>query len=473
MSIQAVRRSTEIAHVVADYLKRPASQTFFAIQSVFEEQLGVRRDFLKWDTWISDREFSSLDLTCHLTDAQRRALNQPLVSALKVYEFILQLQTDVGLIDLAKDLENHALHPRYALIAHLKGGLSVEQVASRCLLYQGIRQFITHRTAFIHYELPGAQPIQIRIEVPASDILLQVSTYRMVKKDQALRYYFRLDAGETRALYHRLKSKPFSERYYYAIPLPQGGIANWSPGYKKIVDVLEFLRPVPVSGSAQFGRTDNYVILIPSYSMFVEVSKIRHRENAIPYIPIMGVCTEATIEFYKLLDLRVLHIGASGADVPDNADGNWNGSYGHTIHDYYHGERDSWLRKSHRMAIRYIVGILFDRNINQNTWRIKWALVNGELYEPNESFGELFNRDRVPWDDIHVRIVLTNMAALPVHWKKMFGITAGQLSRAEKIIYDTIVPTITTRHRRMAECGITKYTHSPSKPRILERRASK
>jgi hypothetical protein len=404
---------------------------------------------------------------------QRRALNQPIISAQKVYEFLLQLQTDAGLVDLAGDLENHALHPRYALIAHLKGELSVEQVASRCLLYQGIRQFITHRTAFVHYELPGAQPIQIRIEVPASSALPQVSTYRMLKNDEALRYYFRLDAEETRTLFRRLKSKPFSERYYYAIPLPQGDIASWSPGYKKIVDVLEFLRPVPVSGSAQFGRTDNYVILIPSYSMFVEASKIRHRENAIRYIPIMGVCTEATIEFYKLLDLRVLHIGAFGADVPDNADGNWNGPYGHTIHDYYHGERDSWLKKLHRMAIRYIVGILFDRNINQNTWRIKWALLNGELYEPNEPFGELFDRDRVPWDEAHTRIVLTNMATLPSHWEKVFGITAGQLNLAEKNIYDAIVPTITPQHRCMAECKITKYTHRPPKPRIWKRRGSK
>jgi hypothetical protein len=129
------------------------------------------------------------------------------------------------------------------------------------------------------------------------------------------------------------------------------------------------------------------------------------------------------------------------AKAPNIADSYFTGGqYVFTLHDVYHGQRDSAVNRNERLALQRIDWLLKDalqKNQNDQTLKdIQWKLVDGELYKSsrNESFGHLF---RLPfWTASSIRLVISDMADHRDLWRWQFGITRADLLPPEQEIYD-------------------------------------
>ena len=474
--------STEIADSIIGYLgsadltsqgtkKRGrgdlSSERDSLIHEFFLNYIDKRSSFLTYNTYISYDEFETRDLTRYLTGDHVCTINMGRISASKVNEFILKLQTKGGIVDIAKDLEHYKDFPRYALIGHLKrGDVTAAQVASICLLYQGIEQFIKARSCIMSYEFPGTPTTIVQnyyLQIPDQPPYPELRTLSILENKDFIQKYFSLtDCGIERLLGY-LEPSPDSEKYYHTIELPLGSFYSWSPGNQRVMDIMKFLYPVEVGPSALLDGVKKHVMVIPSFSIFEACAKALYENNAIRYVPLLGVCTKATISFFKHQDKRVLHVGMPQIPVPVEADNHYFGPYLYSVHDFYHGLRDAELTPADRRAICHIVDRIFSREINEKTEKISWDLDDGEHYFKNQHFGYLFDSARkIPWDDAHKRVVLTDMALLSDFWKAEFHITPDKLLPPEKEIYDSILPTITEAQREKARIGLLHYykTHA-------------
>ena len=471
--------STEIADSIIGYLgpadlasrgsrKRgredlPSERDSF-IREFFLNFIDTRPSFLNYDTFIPLDEFNTRDLTRYLTLDQRWDINARTAS--KVNEFILKLQTKGGIVDIAKDLEHYKEFPRYALIGHLKrGDVTAAQVASSCLLYQGIEQFIKDRIIIMSDEIPGT-PLRIQnyyLHIDDRQPYPELRTFSILENKDFIQKYFKLSDYGIERLLSGLESKPDSEKYYHTITLPLSPVHTWSPGHRRVIDIIKLLYPVEVGQSSQFVSVKRHVMVIPSFSMFEACSKVFYNDNAIPYVPLLGECTKATISFFKRRDKRVLHVGMQQAPVPVEADNHYFGPHLYSVHDFYHGLRDGMLTLADRRAISHIVDRIFSRRINENTETIKWMLDDGELYREGQHFGYLFDpAHEILWDDAHKRALLTDMVLLSDFWDAEFYITPDKLLPPEKEIYDSILPTITEAQRKSARIDLFKHykTHA-------------
>jgi TPR repeat protein len=436
------------------------------IHDFFLNFIDKRPSFLNYSTYISCDEFETRDLTRYLTGDQIWAINAGRISASKVNEFIVKLQTKGGIVDIAKDLEHYEDFPRYALIGHMKrGDVTAAQVASICLLYQGIKQFIKERVFIMSYEFPGTITTIQNYFLPIIDQppYPELRTLSILENKDFIQKYFGLtDYGINRLLSY-LEPSPDSEKYYHTIELPLGAFYSWSPGNQRVMDIMKFLYPVEVGPANQFISAKKHVMVIPSFSIFEACAKALYENNAIRYVPLLGECTKATISFFKHRDKRVLHVGMPQAVVPTEADNHYFGPYLYSVHDFYHGLRDGELTPEDRRAICHIVDRIFSRRINEKTEEINWDLDDGEHYFKNQNFGYLFDSARkITWDDAHKRALLTDMALLSDFWKAEFHITSDKLLPPEKEIYDSIFPTITEEQREKARIGLFNYyvTHA-------------
>ena len=436
------------------------------IRTFFLNFIHTRPSFLKYDTSISFDEFASRDLTRHLSYDQRYAINTHKISASQINEFILKLQTKGGIVDIAADMDHYEDFPRYTLIAHLKrGDVTVAQVASSCLLYQAIEQFIMDRTYTLCEEIPGNPPTvsYCYLKVGAKKPLPLMRTFSLLENKDFIKRYFNLSNYGMETMLSLLEAKPDSEKYYHTITLPLSPIHTWSPGHQRVTDLIKFLYPVAVGQSIQFETVQQQVMVIPSFSMLEVFNKNLYEVNAISYVPLLGKCTKATISFFKRLDKRVLHVGMPQAPVPDLADNHYFGPHLYSIHDFYHGVRDAWIALGERRAINQIVDRIFSKRINEKTEEIQWKLDDGELYHKSQHFGHLFDPVRqIPWDDAHKRALLTDMALLSDFWQAEFSIPVEKLLPPEKEIYDSILPTITDAQRKKARIDLFNYykTHA-------------
>lgn len=391
--------------------------------------------------------FENSDLTRYMSSEQRDAMRKSGVTAEKVNGFIQQLHRRGGIAKIAVDLSNYEQYPTLALTAHMLGGdVTQEQVVSTCLLYHAIEQFIK-------------EPYVVQIHY---DFVPKPETISLFKNSAFVQRFFKLDNDQMTKLFERVKSKPDSEHYYHVIALPLGPIA--SPGHLVISNIINRFRPVIVEIDSEY-ELERSVIVVPSFSMLQACAYVLYGDDAMDYVPLIGVCTKKEIEHFKMQDKCVFQVGTREARLRRRADGRHYGQFSRALHDWYHGERGCWLGAHGRRAIRYIVGHIFASAQDKETLALIWDLLDGELWDKNQNFAHLFTEAN-SWTEEHKRAVIRNMALLKLFWEIEFNIKPEQLLPADKSLYDAIAAGITPEQRQAAEQALFQYYNTrPEKDR--------
>ncbi len=401
---------------------------------------------------FSHKDFDKHNLTRYLTSTQRAAFNKYRNSTRRIIDFIIQLQTKGGIVNIAEDITHYQEYSLLALVSYMNGYVTQEQVTSICLLYQAIDQFIVNREVCLNYSNSTYV-----LPVPQTNHLPKLQTYSIFENSQYIKEYLGLEDLGIERLLERLKCKPDSEQYYHTIEMPEGPVLQYSTGHQRLIDAIGFLHPVEVGESNKFKGIKQSVMVIPSYSMLLERTQIMCKDRAISYVSFLGEGTKELITHFKLQDLRPFQVGTSVAPVPKFGDGQYFGTYSFSMHDYYHGETDSWVKLSIRRAICYIHEFIFSKPINEKTKEIKWALMDGELLGRKGNFGHLLNVKKCSWDLTHITAILTSMALLADFWENEFFVTADQLLPEQRAIYDKILPTVTKEQKAKAEIDLFNF----------------
>lgn len=424
---------------------------------------------LKYSTGMW-HELSKRDLTRQLTFNQKRAVGWNDLSAHEVNAFILTLQSKGGISTIAADLSNWEKFPLYTLIGHIKrGDVTQAQVASMCLLYQAIDQFIFNREHVAVYPVDASDPDSISnfyISNMSNAKPPKLHTYSIFdkKKESLAQEFFNLTDYGFKLFQERLLNKPDSEKYFHTVQLPLGPVYNWSPLIHRIITIapnnsFHFFKPVEI-GTNHILDAKITAMVVPSFSMIEEYLKVVHDENAIDLVPLIGECGKETITHYKLQNKRVFQIGMPEAPIPKMADNYYVGNFCFSLHDAYHAIRDSLLTQGARRAIGQIVDRILRDSKSKTAEKIKWNLIDGELYQKKNSFGELFALSKANWDEAHKQLVLEDMAKLSQFWEMEFGIIPDHLLENERKLYDAILLKMTEAEKQTAQKQLFNYYKS-------------
>ncbi len=434
------------------------------IKEFFLDFVEKYPSYLTYSTRILPSEFNALPLTAHLSSYQRSAIDNQThgINSDKVNHFINVLKMKGGIIALAKTDSIESL-PLLALVGWIRrGDITQFQVASICLLYQGILQLIRERKMIANYydfsrqeDVPLIQPIPLHFLVNYSPVLATYSVYG--KAGKIAKLFFNFNKAQFKKFKNYLRKSPDSEQHFHTIDLPLGQINQWSPLYDRLLTILDKVpKPVKVEiGNPTFKNEYPKRMVIPSFTMIQVFLKVLYKFQEIRLQPLIGVCTKATIAHFKQLDKRVVQVGASGADVPIKADSFYCGPLILSIHDgLYHAVRDSALAQEERLAINQITDRILGHFQDEIADEICWKLVDGELHDSSEQkFGAIFQHEY--WNRTYKFIVLKDMALLAQFWKESFGITRDDLYPEEQEIYDSIK--VTAKDTQIAEATLFSY----------------
>jgi TPR repeat protein len=467
LSIKGLRPPSDFipANITLNYLEdeetlQVTQQIYLFFADVIQKYSArARLNTYVFSVYLPALCFDDRVLTRYMSHAQRDKMRQCAITAEKVNGFIQQLHRKDGIAKIAADLPHYAQYPTLALTAHLLGGdVTQEQVVSTCLLYHAINQFIK-RPYFVQVYRTKTHYETFFHKCDFDDFEPAFRTISLFEDRTFVQRFLNLDDQQTSALLDRLKSKPDSEKYYHIIALPLGPIA--SPGHLIVSRIINRFKPVILEKDPVYGLKRS-VIVIPSFSILQECSYVLYGDDAMDYVPLIGVCTEKEIEHFKMQDKCVLQVGTQEARLPRVADNQEFGPFCRVLHDWYHGERGCWLGDTGRRAVRYIVGHIFGSAKDPQMRALVWNLLNGELWKRDQHFGHLFTAPGMAWTDTYKRAVIRNMALLTPFWKLEFEITPEQLFPTDKSIYDAIAVEITTEERQAAEHALFQYYNTLS-----------
>lgn len=380
----------------------------------------------------------------------------------KLQQFVKTLNSP-EIVTLLKEDQKAQNIPAKAVQARTLGLLSDAQVASLCLVYQAFDQFIIDPKTLISSIERGEDGVQRNI-VSGQRSFAKQSGYivYMLGNDNSehkriLKTFFSLtDFGYSKFI-ESLRNAPFLERVFYTFNVPLGSPISWSPMYDQIRGACGYFGLVDVEPVLQYGSCKQQMLVVPSFSMLQAFLHAIYPDSAVTLIPMLGKCSTRTIEKNVLEGKRILNIGMKGAEVRIVTDEHYAGPLVSSLHDLYHAERYSRIKRNEQLALIKVNKIfgkaLANSPENKDLNHLKWRLIDGELHNSvviKERFGTLFGLKNLPWKPPFIELVISDMVHEKKEWREEFQLSRDDLLEPEQKLYDQIE---VKKYREEAELG--------------------
>lgn len=421
---QLFYKELKIAH--KELIKK---NVFPVINDYFQQYAfsGPYSDF----THISNFAFDADNLTKHLTPKQRKDINDRIkeyhITAENVCNFISTVNMKGG-IEKISITSKHIVDRQtvLSLLAYLKKGsnFNLSQALSFFLLWSGLNDLVFRQKYFRTFYCAGQKPTTQAVDIISSAQVDVYPTNIFEEGGVSLQTFFRMTDKQFCVLKKRMKTKPDSEKYFYAIPVPLGGTITWCPLlsiFEKIAPKYLF-RPIGIAENSLCGHQFK-MMLFPSYSMLDEFYKITYGKNREIMVPYIGEPEQETILNSRACDERMVRFGMVAAPTPQTFGNIPCINFGYTYYDLCKLSIDCSVPKKAREAIYYLTEELLKKSKNPFAQEVREQLLFQELYQPGEKFESIFSIGKVNWTPHLIKEVLSDMKVNSVLWKERFNLS--------------------------------------------------